>query len=266
MLSRSRCARGAGLAARAPRPGAAERVARAIVIDARSGEALLAKHPDARRPIASTTKLMTALLTLESGKLERTFTAPAYNALPAESKINLRRGERMKVRDLLTALLLESANDAAVDLAVGVAGSREAFVAKMNAARAQLGLRNTHYANPIGLDAPANYSSARDLATLARQLMANPTFARDVDRPRATLRSGDHPRTIRNRNLLIGRYPFVDGVKTGHTSQRAATSWSAPRTATAARSSASCSASPARARATSTRSRCCAGASTSTSA
>ena len=87
----------------------------------------------------------------------------------------------------------------------------------MNRRARALGLRNTHYANPIGLDDPANYSSARDLATLARRLMANPTFAATVDRPRATLRSGDHPRTIRNRNLLIGRYPFVDGVKTGHT-------------------------------------------------
>jgi D-alanyl-D-alanine carboxypeptidase (penicillin-binding protein 5/6) len=202
--------------ARVPRPSLATASA-GIVVDARSGDALLSKHPDLRRPIASTTKLMTALLTLESGKLGRTFTAPAYNALPAESKINLRRGERMKVRDLLTALLLESANDAAVDLAVGVAGSKQSFVSEMNARARQLGLHNTHYANPVGLDAPGNYSTARDLSTLARKLMTNTTFAKIVDRPRATLRSGDHVRTIRNRNLLIGRYRFVDGVKTGHT-------------------------------------------------
>jgi D-alanyl-D-alanine carboxypeptidase (penicillin-binding protein 5/6) len=206
-------------------PGASARVKRpslstasaAIVVDSRSGEILLSKHADARRPIASTTKLMTALLTLESGKLNRTFTAPAYNANPIESKINLRRGERMKVHDLLTGLLLESANDAAVDLAVGVAGSKQLFVAKMNLRARQLGLHNTHYANPIGLDAPGNYSSARDLSTLARKLMTNKTFAAIVDRPRATLRSGDHVRNIHNRNLLIGRYRFVDGVKTGHT-------------------------------------------------
>jgi D-alanyl-D-alanine carboxypeptidase (penicillin-binding protein 5/6) len=202
--------------ARVSRPSLATASA-GIVVDARSGDVLLAKRADVRRPIASTTKLMTALLTLESGKLNRTFTAPAYNANPIESKINLRRGERMKVRDLLTALLLESANDAAVDLAVGVAGSKEAFVDKMNARARQLGLKNTHYANPIGLDAPSNYSSARDLSTLARKLMTNKVFAAAVDKPRATLRSGDHVRTIRNRNLLIGRYPFVDGVKTGHT-------------------------------------------------
>ena len=203
--------------ARAPRPSVSSASA-AIVMDARSGEILLGKRVDARRPIASTTKLMTALLTLESGKMNRTFTAPAYNAAPAESKINLRRGERMKVRDLFTGLLLESANDAAVDLAVGVSGSREAFVRKMNARARQLGLKNTHYANPIGLDSPANYSSAHDLAKLASLLMTKPLFARTVDRPSATLKSGSHPRFIRNRNLLIGRYKFVDGVKTGHTS------------------------------------------------
>ena len=202
--------------ARVARPSLASASA-AIVVDARSGDALLAKHADLRRPIASTTKLMTALLTLESGKLGRTFTAPAYDASPIESKIDLRRGERMTGRDLLTALLLESANDAAVDLAVGVAGSRQAFVERMNQRARQLGLRNTHYANPIGLDAPGNYSTARDLAKLARKLMTFPTFARIVNRGRATLRSGDHARTIGNRNLLVGRHRFVDGVKTGHT-------------------------------------------------
>jgi serine-type D-Ala-D-Ala carboxypeptidase (penicillin-binding protein 5/6) len=204
--------------ARVPRPSLASASA-GILVDARSGELLIGKRADARRPIASTTKLMTALLTLESGDLNKVFTAPAYSAAPAESKINLRRGERMKVRDLLTALLLESANDAAVDLAVGVAGSRDAFVARMNTRARQLGLRNTHYANPVGLDSPSNYSSARDLSTLARRLMGNPVFAGIVDRPAATLRSGDHPRTIHNRNLLIGRYRFVDGVKTGHTNR-----------------------------------------------
>jgi serine-type D-Ala-D-Ala carboxypeptidase (penicillin-binding protein 5/6) len=203
--------------ARLPRPSLTSASA-GIVIDARSGQVLLAKHVDAHRPIASTTKLMTALLTLESGKLNRTFTAPTYDAGPLESQIHLRRGERMKVRDLLTGLLLESANDAAVDLAVGIAGSRDAFVHRMNVRARQLGLKNTHYANPVGLDSPENYSSARDLAMLARKLMTKPTFAAIVDKPVATLRSGDHPRVVHNRNLLIGRYPFVDGVKTGHTS------------------------------------------------
>src|SRR5204862_6676501 len=111
---------------------------------------------DSRHAIASTTKLMTALLVLEHDNLSAVFTAPPYNALPAESKINLRAGERMRVRDLLTGLLLESANDAAVGLAVGTAGSRSQFVRMMNSRARSLGLSGTHYANPIGLDDPDN--------------------------------------------------------------------------------------------------------------
>ena len=204
--------------ARVPRPSL-DGASAAIVIDARSNRPLLVKRPDARRPIASATKLMTALLLLESGRLGDTFTAPAYNASPIESKINLRRGERMKGRDLLTALMLESANDAAVAIAVGIAGSRDAFVERMNRRARSLGLRNTHYANPIGFDASANYSSARDLTKLAGRLLRNKTFAAVVDRSQATLRSGDRVRTIRNRNRLVGQHRFVDGVKTGHTQQ-----------------------------------------------
>ena len=147
----------------APRCGAAERppavpgARAAIVVDARDGTVMFAKHPDAERAIASTTKLMTALLALEQAKPSDVFTAPAYNAMPAESRINLREGERMTVHDLLEALLLESANDAAETLAEGVSGSREAFVEEMNARAAELGLEHTSYANPIGLDEGGNY-------------------------------------------------------------------------------------------------------------
>jgi len=169
------------------------------------------------RPIASATKLMTALLTLERADLDDVFTAAPYSASSVESKINLTAGERMKVRDLLKALLLESANDAAVTLAVNIAGSREAFVREMNRRAVELGLNDTSYANPIGFDDPDNHSSARDLARLARRLLGDPRFARIVDMPSATLTSGARMRTIDNRNDLVGRYPFVDGVKTGHT-------------------------------------------------
>jgi serine-type D-Ala-D-Ala carboxypeptidase (penicillin-binding protein 5/6) len=198
-------------------PPSVSRARSAILVDGHDGHVLFQKNPDKDRAMASTTKLMTALLTLERTKPAEVFRAPAYNALPAESKIDLRRGERMKVRDLLQALLLESANDAAVTLADGIAGSRSAFVSEMNSRAAQLGLTETHYANPIGLDDPGNYSSARDLSKLAATLMQRPSFARVVDREQALLRSGSHRRLIENRNLLVGRYPFVDGVKTGHT-------------------------------------------------
>jgi serine-type D-Ala-D-Ala carboxypeptidase (penicillin-binding protein 5/6) len=206
-----------GSAAAAEPPPRVPTAQAAIVVDAVDGTVMFAKRPDEERAIASTTKLMTALLSLEEAKPSEVFTAPAYAAQPAESRINLREGERMTVQDLLEALLLESANDAAVDLAQGVAGSREAFVQQMNDRARELGLDHTSYANPIGLDDPANYSSARDLATLARTLLRNRRFARIVDSPEATLESGSHVRVVENRNDLVGTYPWVNGVKTGYT-------------------------------------------------
>ena len=191
--------------------------AAALVVDARTGDEMYAKNAGRPRPIASATKLMTALLTLERADLDDVFTAAPYSASAVESKINLMPGERMKVRDLLTALLLESANDAAATLAEGVAGSREAFVREMNRRAVELGLTDTSYANPIGFDDPDNHSSARDLAALARRLLRNREFARIVNLPMATLQSGARTRTIDTRNLLVQRYPFVSGVKTGHT-------------------------------------------------
>ena len=189
----------------------------AILIDARDGGILFQRDPDERRSIASTTKLMTALLTLERAKPGDVYRAPVYNALPVESKIDLRAGERVRVDDLLEALLLESANDAAVTLAEGVSGTRPAFVRDMNARARELGLTGTSYANPIGFDDPGNYSTARDLAALARRLMRNRRFASVVGMPVANLESGARPRAVANRNDLIGQYDFVDGVKTGHT-------------------------------------------------
>jgi D-alanyl-D-alanine carboxypeptidase (penicillin-binding protein 5/6) len=206
-----------GSAAAAEPPPRVPTAQAAIVVDARDGTVMYAKRPDAERAIASTTKLMTALLSLEEAKPADVFTAPAYNAMPAESRINLREGERMTVQDLLEALLLESANDAAVDLAENIAGSRQAFVDQMNERAAELRLDHTSYANPIGLDDPGNYSSARDLATLAATLLRNRRFARIVDSPEATLESGSHPRVVQNRNDLVAGYPWVNGVKTGYT-------------------------------------------------
>jgi len=191
----------------------------AILIDAGDGSVILQKSASERRAVASTTKLMTALLALERAEPDELFRAPSYDALPVESKIDLRAGERMRVDDLLEALLLESANDAAVTIAAGVSGSRPAFVRDMNARARQLGLDGSSYANPIGLDDPANYSTARDLAKLARRLLRNRRFAAVVDMPSATLESGDRQRVVQNRNGLVGRFGFVDGVKTGHTGE-----------------------------------------------
>jgi D-alanyl-D-alanine carboxypeptidase (penicillin-binding protein 5/6) len=191
----------------------------AILVQPDTGDVIVARNADRHRPVASTTKLMTALLTLERANLDDVVPAAPYNPAPAESVAGLRTGERLTVRDLLRALLLESANDAAVTLAVHVSGSQSAFVRAMNARARQLGLTETHYANPIGLDEKGNYSSPHDLAVLAERLLRNPFFARTVNRPGATLTSGARVRHIQNRNLLVRDVPFVDGVKTGHTSQ-----------------------------------------------
>jgi D-alanyl-D-alanine carboxypeptidase (penicillin-binding protein 5/6) len=190
----------------------------ALVIEASTGDVAYAKAPSRRRAIASTTKLMTALLTLERSRPSAVFRAVRYRALPVESQIDLRPGERMTVADLLRGLLVESANDAAATLAERVGGSRAAFVRAMNVRAQQLGLRDTHYANPVGLDDPGNYSSARDLVRLTLRLRAFSFFRRTVARERVTLRSGDRPRTLENRNLLV-RLQDVNGVKTGHTQQ-----------------------------------------------
>ncbi len=187
----------------------------AIVMESTTGDVAHAKAADVSRPIASATKLMTALLTLERADFSDRYPAARYVPLPVESKLGLRPGERLSVRDLLRGLMLESANDAAVTLAEGVAGSREAFVRLMNVRARALGLRATRFEDPIGIGS-GNRSSARDLAQLTRRLREHRFFRRLVARPSVVLRSGDAPRRVANRNTLVSR-PEVDGVKTGHT-------------------------------------------------
>jgi len=203
--------------AKAPNCPSAVSAPSAIVIEVSTGTVVCERQADKRRLIGSATKLMTALLTLEETKLSKTFKAADYQASPIESRINLQPGERMKVSDLMRGLLLESGNDAAVTLAEGVAGSRKAFVRDMNKRARSLGLENTHFANPIGFDDEDNYSSARDLVRLATVLRTNTFFKKVVDSPVATLKTGVRERTFRNRNRLVRNYPFVNGVKTGHT-------------------------------------------------
>ncbi len=191
----------------------------AIVMEASTGDILLSRDRNQRRQIASTTKLMTVLVALERDDLDDVFSAADYDPAPAESQIGLRRGERMSVRDLLRATLLPSANDAAATLAVGTMGSTTAFVREMNRRARQLGLRDTHFANPIGLDDPDNYSTAHDLAKLAVELRRNEFFRRTVDLEVATLRSGAQKRIVGNRNALVRRVDAVNGVKTGFTAR-----------------------------------------------
>jgi D-alanyl-D-alanine carboxypeptidase (penicillin-binding protein 5/6) len=191
----------------------------ALLVDASDGHVLYQRNARSRRPIASATKLMTALVALEELPLRRSLRAAPYSPGPLESQIHLQPGERMTVIDLMRALLLASANDAAETLARGAAGSVSDFVGQMNERARELGLSSTHYSNPVGLDERGNYSSAADLSKLARRLLRNDTFASIVDLPSARLGSGSRPRLVTNRNDLVGKVPWIDGVKTGHTLQ-----------------------------------------------
>lgn len=188
-----------------------------IVVDARSGDVLASQAAERRLAIASTTKLMTAYVAMKELGPETVVRAAPYEPIYGESLLGLETGEQVSVRDLLYGLLLVSGNDAAHTLAVASAGSEERFVGQMNRYAAALGLADTHYANSIGLDQRGNYSTAADLATLARRLLEIPAFARIADTRSALLRSLRPPRRIDNSNDLLETVPWVSGVKTGHT-------------------------------------------------
>jgi D-alanyl-D-alanine carboxypeptidase (penicillin-binding protein 5/6) len=203
-----------------PMPGAGARAA--MLIEAGSGEQLYGRSANSREAIASATKLMTALVTLEHvHRLGVMFTQNAYRSAAEDSQIGLVPGERMSVHDLLIALMLPSADDAAEDIAFNVGhGSVARFVGIMNARARRLGLMHTHYSTPIGLDTPGNYSSASDLVKLARYLRrTSPFFRRVVALKSAVLHTGNHARTVVNRNALVAKVPWINGVKTGHTLQ-----------------------------------------------
>lgn len=188
------------------------------LIDARSGE-VLASHAATRRlPVASTTKLMTAWVVLHELPLDRIVRAVPYKPTSyGESLLHLHPGRRISVRDLLYGMVLRSGNDAAYNLALAAAGSERRFVRQMNRYAAALGLVDTHYANPIGLDQRGNHSSAADLASLTRRLLRIPAFAKIADSRQAVLRSVHPRRRIESINELLSMAPWVNGVKTGHT-------------------------------------------------
>jgi serine-type D-Ala-D-Ala carboxypeptidase (penicillin-binding protein 5/6) len=200
-----------------PLPG----VRAAALIDESTGQQLYGRNDGAQVAIASTTKLMTALVTLHHARLGDVFTEPDFILAPEDSQIHLVPGEQMSVHDLLIALMLPSADDAAEDLAYNVGhGSVARFVAMMNARARALHLTHTHYTTPIGLDTPGNYSSAHDLLVLARYLLRTQPFIRAVvSEKSAVLRTGHYVRHVTNLNDLVARYPWINGVKTGHTLQ-----------------------------------------------
>jgi serine-type D-Ala-D-Ala carboxypeptidase (penicillin-binding protein 5/6) len=184
----------------------------ALLGDSDTGQVLAQRDAGQGRPMASTTKIMTALLTMERASLtDRVVISPT--ALVGGSTMGLTAGEALTVEDLLWGLLLNSGNDAATALAQHVAGSEAAFVTLMNQRAAELGMTNTRFANPHGLDAPDHYSSAYDLWLLTQEALKHPTFRQMV----ATSAHAAAGRQLVNQNELLVSYPGADGVKTGTT-------------------------------------------------
>ena len=186
-----------------------------VVVDGDTGEALASLNADQPRPVASLGKLMTARLVLDAGPLEDIATVPPLQVAGDESQAGLEPGDHVSRDELLQAMLVASANDAARTLAVDVAGNEHSFVRMMNAEAAAAGLDATRYANPVGLDDPAQHSSAADVAHLARDLMQDPAFRRIVAADSIRIDGSELPTT----NDLLGAYRGADGIKTGHTDE-----------------------------------------------
>ena len=186
---------------------------KAILLDAQTGRVLYEKQADSRSLIASTTKIMTALLICEQCNVLDRMKIPKEAVGIEGSSMYLQEGEVLSLQELLYGLMLRSGNDAAVALAIYCGGTVEGFAAMMNDKARQLGLEGTHFENPNGLDSPNHYSTARDLAELTAYAMKNPIFRQTV--ATKTVRVGN--RTMQNHNKLLWRFEGADGVKTGYT-------------------------------------------------
>jgi len=186
---------------------------KAIVIDAVTGRVLYEKNADTRSLIASTTKIMTALIVCEQCNVLDRMRIPKEAVGIEGSSMYLQEGEVLTIQELLYGLMLHSGNDAAVALAIYCGGTVEGFAELMNDKAHRLGMNHTHFENPNGLDSPDHYSTARDMATLSAYAMQNPIFAKTVSTKQVKIGS----RCLQNHNKLLWRMEEVDGVKTGYT-------------------------------------------------
>ena len=186
---------------------------KALVLDAATGRVLYERNADERSLIASTTKIMTALIVCQQCNVLDRVRIPAEAVGVEGSSMYLREGEVLTIQELLYGLMLRSGNDAAAALAIHCGGTIEGFAALMNDKARELGLHDTHFVNPHGLDAPDHYSTARDLAVLTAYAMADPIFARTVGAKTITV--GE--RVLTNHNKLLWQLPGCEGVKTGYT-------------------------------------------------
>lgn len=185
----------------------------AVLMDGRTGRILYDKGADERSLIASTTKIMTALIICEQCNVLDRMRVPKEAVGIEGSSMYLREGEVLTLQELLYGLMLSSGNDAAVALAIYCGGTVEGFAQLMNDKARQLGMKDTHFENPNGLDSPGHYSTARDLAVLASYAMENPIFSKTVSAKTVTIGN----RSLRNHNKLLWQVEGADGVKTGYT-------------------------------------------------
>lgn len=195
------------------------RASAVYLVDLQSGRVLLTRNAERRLPPASLTKVMTALVALESMPLQAVVKIDR-RALAHRSSLGLTAGEEFLLRDLLTAMLVASANDACAAIAVHVGGSEKRFVTMMNERARALGLENTHFVNACGFDAPDHYSTAADLAKLTERALQAPAISmmvRTVTREIATVDGTRHVSVRTTNDLLLD--PDVTGVKTGYTSK-----------------------------------------------
>lgn len=192
----------------------------AIVIDARSGKVFYAKNADSIRPVASTQKIITALVALDSGSLNKPITIQKSDTACEPTKLYLRPGEVYTRGALTKALMVKSGNDVARALARDIGGSQEGFSALMNRKAASLGMRNSNFINPNGLPAPGQYSTARDIAIAARHAYRSGTIRSWTNTQKYTFQyASGRTKVLENTNKLLKSVPYCDGMKTGTTNR-----------------------------------------------
>jgi len=189
----------------------------AILLDAKTGDVLYEKAPDETEYPASTTKILTALVVIEQGDLDKVVTIQPEDTKVEPTALEFKPGEHYTRRHLLFALLLQSANDVALALARDNAGDVRAFCEKMNRRAEALGAMSTHFTNPHGLHDPNHFTTARDLAIIARAAMKQPLFREIVATPAIGMARGDDWVVLKNHNKLLAMLPGCIGVKTGYT-------------------------------------------------
>ena len=189
----------------------------AVAYDRKSGKVIYGKNENKRTAMASTTKIMTAIVLIENADLNQTITVSAKAAGTGGSRLGLKHNDKITMKDLLYGLMLKSGNDAAVAIAENVGGSIEKFADLINEKAKEIGLDNTHYVTPHGLDNPEHYTTAYELAKLADYALKNEIFAKVVNTKNYTVTINGYPKNITNTNELLGYLDGVNGVKTGFT-------------------------------------------------